>query len=137
MKRLLILFAILLIISSFIWLYVFHKPKADYKTVAADYTIYAEQLYKEYSSKAGQQYTGKILAVSGTATGIESNDSIFTVVFVFNEGMFGDEGIRCVFLPEYNNELKKINFPAHVNLKGFCAGYNETDIIIEHCSFVE
>jgi len=134
MKKILILFTILFIISGFIWFYVFHKPKPNYKKATPDYTVTAKQLYKEYTSGNGNKFTGKVIAVSGIADNIENSDSIITVVFVFNEGMFGDEGIRCSFLPEYNNKLKESRFPAQINFKGFCAGYNESDVIIEYCS---
>jgi hypothetical protein len=133
-KTLLILFAVLFITAGVTWFYVFHKPKTDYKKTAPDYTVNAEQLYKTYIARNGNKYNGKVLSISGIANNAEYTDSIITVIFVFNEGMFGDEGIRCSFLPEYNNRLKNITFPAQINIKGFCAGYNETDIIMEYCS---
>jgi len=58
-------------------------------------------------------------------------------MFVYNKGMFGDEGIRCSFIPKFNNRLKALTYPAPVTLKGFCAGYNDTDVILEHCCLLK
>ena len=86
MKKILIIFTILFIASCFIWFYVFHKPKPDYKKTTVDYTTTAKQLYDDYTSGCGNKYTGKVISISGIADNIEDYDSVITVIFVFNEG---------------------------------------------------
>jgi hypothetical protein len=57
-------------------------------------------------------------------------------VFVFEQGDFGDEGIRCTMLPKYNFEAGKLQPDVEIKVKGYCTGYNETDVILEKCSII-
>jgi hypothetical protein len=58
------------------------------------------------------------------------------MVFVFDEGMFGAEGVRATFLPKYNEKVKNLILGASVTIKGYCTGYNETDVILEKASII-
>lgn len=139
LKKIVALLVVLGIVgATYIWFFVYNKPHRDYENAQADFSIEAVDCYQEYTSLSGGKddiYTGKILEISGTPTKIESNDSLCVVVFVFNEGMFGDEGIRCTMLTNYHQKARQLDLTKHVKIKGFCSGYNDTDVVLEHCSF--
>lgn len=144
MKKLKKIIALLLVLgiagAVYIWFFVYNKPHRDYENASADFNIEAVDCYQEFTSKASgieNIYAGKILEISGTPDKIESNDSLCVVVFVFNEGMFGDEGIRCTMLASHYQKAKQLDMTKNVKIKGFCSGYNDTDVVMEHCSIIE
>ena len=63
-------------------------------------------------------------------------DTCSIIVFAYESGMFGDEGIRCSLLPKYYMQSKEINNKEEITIKGYCTGYNETDVIIEQSSLI-
>ncbi len=137
MKKIL---AILLMLAFFGglygWFFVYNKPHTDFEQIKPDYTLPAKQLFSDYFNGKGKVYTGKVLEISGIARKADISDTLVTVIFVFNEGMFGDEGIRCSFKPKFNQQLSQKDYPSQITLKGFCSGFNDTDVIMEHCSLV-
>ena len=127
---------ILLAVAAYIWFFVYNKPHRDFERARPDFVLSAEKCYNDFV--AGKKiYTGKVVQISGKNAKFEINDSLTTLVFVFNEGMFGDEGIRCTLLPRYGKKVHEIDFSKPVTLKGFCSGFNDTDVILESCSIVE
>ena len=64
-------------------------------------------------------------------------DSLVIAVFVFNQGMFGDEGVRCTMLHGQTKLAANISKGNTVKIKGFCSGYNDTDVILEKCSLIQ
>lgn len=122
-----------------VYKFVYNKPHPDYETVTADFRIEAKQLFSEFKSDetaAGQKYNGKVIEISGIPTSIEDADSMLIVVFAFEEGVFGSEGIRITMLPKFNDQLKD-NPLENITLKGFCTGFNDTDVIFEKGSIVK
>ena len=116
--------------------FVYNKPHKDYAKAEAAYSLKAETLFNEFvneTQKANDTYTGAVVQISGSPDKIENTDSTLVLVFAFADGMFGDEGIRCHMLPEYQNP-EDLNLSGDVSIKGFCVGYNDTDVIMEHCS---
>ena len=143
MKKLKIIIGVLLVIGilggTYGWFFVYNKPHRDYENEEAEYSIVAIDCYQKFASLAEgteNNYTGKMLEISGIPSKIETNDSLCVVVFVFNEGMFGDEGIRCSMLASHHEKAKLLSMNETVNIKGFCSGYNGTDVVLEHCSIV-
>ncbi len=130
--------ALIGIIAAFlVYRFVYNKPHPDYEEEVAVYTLSAEEFYNEFQNQtdaANKKYTGKMLKVKGELDKVEETDSLTIGVFAISSGMFGDEGIRCTMLPKYIPQLQKFTLPAEVTIKGFCTGYNDTDIIMEHCS---
>jgi hypothetical protein len=116
------------------WFFVYNKPHPDFENRKPDFQISANQLFNDYVKNKGGLYNGKVVEISGTAQKVDVSDTLVTLVFVFNEGMFGDEGIRCSFIPKFNDRVLQLKFPTQIKLKGFCSGYNDTDVILEHCS---
>lgn len=135
-----ILFLIGVIAAVLIYIFVYNKPQPNYAKKDADYTIKATELFREFrenASKASTKYTGKVLAVEGVLSAVENSNSQIIAVFALADGIFGDEGIRCAFIPEHADEAIETPPGTAVIIKGYCTGYNDTDVIMEHCSMVK
>ena len=132
-------FVVLGIITAvYIWFFVFNKPHRNYETADADFTMSAEACFYQYSDGSDQSklFLDKVLQLEGIPASVESTDSTVIVVFAFESGMFGDEGIRCTMLPNYHKQTQNMDLSEKVSIKGYCAGYNGTDVILEHCSLI-
>ena len=124
---------------AYMWFFMYNKPHKDFEKANPDYVISAIECYNHYAigkNTEENNYTGKVLQISGTPSSIENNDSTIVVVFAFNSGMFGDEGIRCTMLQSHNEKAKGLTTTRSIIIKGFCSGYNDTDVILEQCSIV-
>ena len=120
--------------------FIYNKPHMDYEKAEAEYRFTGEQLYSLYvnnSSEASKKYNGSVLAVTGRISAVENPDSLTIIVFALNEGMFGDEGIRFTMLEHYREQANALDKDELVTIKGFCAGYNDTDVILEKCSIIK
>ena len=125
---------------AYIWFFVYNKPHRNIEKSKPDYVISAGACYQHYSEGQNTEmknYTGSVLQISGIPSSIENSDSLMVVVFVFNNGMFGDEGIRCTLLTSYSKLAQNINLTETITIKGYCSGYNDTDVIIEQCSIIK
>ena len=121
------------------WFFVYNKPHNNIEKATPDYILSSEDCYFHYKNNENSEtnnYTGKVLQLTGLASSVEQSDSLTIVVFVYNNGMFGDEGIRCTMLPKYNNVVENINLKNPITIKGYCSGYNDTDVILEQCSLI-
>jgi hypothetical protein len=119
--------------------YVYNKPHTNYEKANPDFNLLGQDLFSQYRSKqaeAEQMYNGKVLLVSGILNKIETPDSLTVAVFVLDEGLFGEEGIRLTMLPKFASETNSY-LNQNVVLKGYCTGYNGTDVILEKCSIVQ
>lgn len=122
--------------SIVVYLYM-NKPHPDYAGLEPDYTIMAETLFYEFKENAkssAAKYNGKMIEITGKPDLTEMADTMLIVVYAFEEGMFGAEGIRCSVLPEFQDKINEDSFSESFSIKGYCAGYNDTDIILEKCS---
>ncbi len=138
MKKIILSILILGILGAlYVWFFIYNKPHTDYEKSKPDFELTTTALYNDYASGKGDIYNGKVLKLSGKLSKTDDADTLITLVFVFNEGMFGDEGIRCTLLPKYNSQIRNIPLPASITLKGFCAGYNGTDVVLEQCSLLK
>jgi len=128
-----------LLVGGYVYIFVLNKEHPDFEHLKADYDITAEALYNDFvkdAEGASKKYNGKMIMLSGQVHDIEHVDSLTIAVFIFSEGMFGNEGVRCTFLS--SDEL--INDPSDVinfKIKGFCSGFNDTDVILEKCSLTK
>jgi len=132
--------AILGIIAAYgVYEFVLNKSHPDYAKLEADYSMTASELYHQFQENkeaAGQQYNGKMIAISGELSKTESQDSLLTAVFVFEQGMFGDEGVRISMLPEHHANLKSMDLPAEVNIKAYCTGSTDADVVLKKGSLI-
>ncbi len=123
-----------------IYVFVYNKPHPDYIKSNPDFSILASDLFMEFQSDAliaNEKYNGKVLALIGSLSSVETTDTQTIAVFAIGEGLFGDEGIRMSMLPEYSDKIQQYTPGSEIAIKGFCSGYNETDVIMEHCSIIE
>ncbi len=128
-----------IVAAALVYFFVYNKPHPDYEKLDADFTLPVEELYKTYSAdktKAGSRYNGKVIVVTGKLSRVETSDSLIICVFVFNKGMFGDEGVRLTMLPKNGSEALKLSPGTEVKLKGYCTGFNDSDVILEKSSIV-
>jgi len=125
---------------AYVWFFVYNKPHRDYEKADPDQIVAAEELFQQYRNDkalADSLYTGKVLQITGPISKVSSKDTLVVAIFVFDQGMFGDEGIRCVMLPNHYAALGDYGIGSIVTLKGYCTGYNDTDVIIEKSSIIE
>ena len=122
-----------------VYKFVYNKQHPDYENIEPAFTVTAQELYLEYKANketSAVKYNGKMIALTGKLSKVETADSLVTAVFVFTQGDFGDEGIRCTVLKKFNDAADKLQPDGEVKLKGYCTGYNETDVILEKCSII-
>lgn len=143
MKKLLIIALVLLLLAAaaafIVYKYVYNKPHPDYEKARAEVSVQAETLWTDFTmnkENADEMYTGKMVALEGMIDHVEEVDDMIILVYVFNQGIFGDEGIRVSMLPQFQNEALEISPSGPVNIKGLCTGYNGIDVIIEKGSIV-
>ncbi|MBE0649107.1 MAG: hypothetical protein IH596_15150 [Bacteroidales bacterium] len=122
-----------------VYLFIYNKPHTNYETEEVTSQLAVKELYHSFLSNkplADSLYTGKMILIEGILTKTETADSMVTAVFVLDQGMFGDEGVRCVLLPKSYDLITRFKGGDRVKIKGFCSGYNDTDVILEHCSIL-
>ena len=125
--------------ALYVWFFVYNKPHRDYEKAVPDHFLAAEELFFQYrhdKALADSLYTGMVVQITGELGKVESPDSSMIAVFVFDQGMFGDEGARCIMLPRHHKGLKGFRSGDVITIKGYCTGYNDTDVIIEKSSVV-
>ncbi len=121
-----------------VYKFVYNKPHTDYSTANAAYTLNVRELFDAYIASpdtAMKKYNGQIIELKGTPDKIEITDSLVIAVFVFKQGEFGDEGVRCTMLREYNEAAKKQKPGSIIRVKGYCTGFSG-DVILEKCSIL-
>ena len=141
LKFLLVLGFLGIVAVFLIYKFYINKPHPDFEAAVPEYVISANDLFDQYvkdKSSADKLYTGKVIQIEGILSKKDVNDTNVYLIFVYNEGMFGDEGIRCRLLPKYNRlATEEIEINSDIEIKGFCAGYNETDVILDKCSILD
>jgi hypothetical protein len=138
-KAAIALFAIGIISAGLVYQFVINKPHMNYEKAKPAYIVSAADLFDSFRSgreTAEMKYNGQVVMLTGKIDKIEVSENLVTGVFIFDQGMFGDEGIRCTMLPNHSANLKVVPVGSEVRLKGFLTGYNETDIILEQCSVI-
>lgn len=123
--------------ALYTWFFIYNKPHPDYENLEAEYQFPSEKLYAEYrenTAVTNSKYTGKMISINGKLDYVENTAHQTILVFVFEQGMFGDEGIRCSLLENYKITASDLEPGTEVRVKGMCTGYNETDVIIEKCT---
>jgi hypothetical protein len=137
-KFILISLVIGLAVGVYTWFFVYNKPHADYAQMEAVAEMTAETCYSAFanSDTIAQSWLGQVIQVSGTVSLLEQVDSTWIYVMVVNpDGMFGPEGIRCSMKIDAQDWGMQ-EYPADLSIKGYCTGFNETDVILEQCIIV-
>lgn len=136
-KIALALFILAIASGLYTWFFVYNKPHPNYEKLEAEYHYQTEKLFSEYRSDKAltdKKCTGKMISVSGKIDYVENQNGQTIVVFIIDQGVFGDEGIRCTMLEDFQTTALGVKPGTQVTVKGFCAGYNDTDVIIEKCT---
>lgn len=124
-----------------IWKFYVNKPHDDIEKAVPSYSLTAVEIWKQYNNdikKADSTYTGKVIQLTGTFNRAEKSDSLVYIVFVMEvDSMFGDKSVRCEMLQKYNDEALAIAAATPVKIKGFCTGFDQTDIKFNKCSVVK
>jgi len=124
-----------LLAVMYVWFFVYNKPHQNFEMAKPEKVLSASQCFENFS-KNNTPDDGKVLEIYGIPSSIETADSMVVVCFYFKKGMFGDEGIRCTLLPKFQKAASKLSTTDTVYIKGFCAGYNGTDVIFEKSSII-
>lgn len=136
-KVLLGVFIVGIAVAILVWIFYINKPLPDYEKMKPEVSMNAIDLYNSFKvSKAESQknYGGKVIEITGNIKRIETSGPMVIAVFAYTQGTFGDEGIRCTFLPKFNDQAQKLGPERPVTIKGYCTGFNDTDVIMEQCS---
>ena len=129
-----------LVAAVLIYFFVYNKPHTDYEKAKPELVLPADELYNAFISDTGsaeETYNGKVLQISGVLDYVEDADGRVFAVFAFGYGMFGPEGVRCTMLDNHAEKIKNISTGTQITVKGFCSGFNDPDVILEHCTLLE
>jgi len=145
MKKLLRIALILaglgLIAAAIIWKFYVNKPHEDIEKAKPAYSISANDIWENFNTdlkNADSLYTGKVIELSGTLNRTDKSDSLVYAVFIMEvDSMFGDKSVRCEMLQKYNDETTNLPSGTLVKIKGFCTGFDQTDIKFNKCSIVK
>jgi len=136
-----ILAAIGAVAAALVWKFYINKPHEDIENATPAYSMATEEIWKQYNSdlkNADSLYTGKIIELTGKLNRTDKSDTLVYAVFVMEvDSMFGDKSVRCEMLQKYNNEASALPKDAPVKIKGFCTGFDQTDIKFNKCSIVK
>ncbi len=134
------LFIIGLVAALLVFKFIYNKPHRNYAQAKPEIITEARICFDEFVKnrfEAEQKYNGKIVQLTGPFMRWEQNDTLLVLVFVFNQGDFGDEGIRCTLLPGIDTSSLNVKPGMQLAVKGLLTGYNETDVIMENCTIVK
>jgi len=136
-----ILIVVGLIVAFLVWKLYINKPHADIENTTASYSLNAQELWKQYNKElklSDSLYTGKVIEISGNLSKIDKVDSLVYLVFVMEpDPDFGDKTIRCEMLAKYNEEAAALIPNSPIRVKGYCSGYDQTDIKFTKCSVIK
>jgi len=138
-KLLLAAFVVGIIGIALIYIFIYNKPHPNYEKMVPEFRLNAQELYDSFNSNKSfseKQYNGKLIEISGKLGHIETHDSITIAVFVFGQGIFGDQGVRCTMIPKFNEDAKKLVPEGNIRIKGYCEGFSDSDVVLEHCSII-
>ncbi|VAW30000.1 hypothetical protein MNBD_BACTEROID07-452 [hydrothermal vent metagenome] len=131
-----VLFLVAVMAVAYVWFFVYNKPHRNFEKAKPVIVESARQSYQNFKADPRAAEAGKVIEIHGVPSGIEHSDSLVVVVFAFQKGMFGNEGVRCTVLPDFRKEAATLSLRDTVYIKGFCSGYNGTDVILEDCSII-
>ena len=126
-------------VAATLFLLVYNKSHPDYERKEPERVISVEALYSAFvvdEVTANTEFIGKVIAVNGQVAEVEQLDDMVIVAFVIEQGVFGGEGVRCTMLEGHHARALDLSRGEKVEIKGLCAGFTGSDVILEHCSFL-
>lgn len=139
LKVLIGLFLIGIIAGVLGYVFVYNKPHRDFATAKPEFHLTAAELYDAFINDpegSNERYGGKIIHVEGSLDKFEESGEMVILVFTFDDGAFGPEGVRCTVLPEAKEKANNVHIGDYIKIKGLCTGFTG-DVIIDKCSIVE
>ena len=135
MKKIVSIIAVILLLSlAYVYFFMYNKSHPDYSKMDAEYSSTAKVIYTDFTTENdSKKYLGKVLMINGVVSEVENIDSTSIIIFNFEEGMFGNQGVRC----SMSTFDKSIKSGEKIKIKGLCIGYNDTDVLLEHCSVIK
>jgi len=145
MKKLLKIVLVLAVIGAIaaflVWKFYVNKPHEDIEKAIPAYSLTTAEIWNQYTTDqklSDSLYNNKVIELTGTLNRIETRDSSVSVIFVMAaDSMFGDKTISCQMYQKHNGEAAALTAGTTLKIKGFCTGYNETDIKFNKCSIVK
>ena len=128
-----------IVLATVLYILVYNKSHPDYEKAKPEWTMSAMVLYSSFRGDevaANNTYAGKVIAIDGQVGNVEQVDGLVIVSFIFEEGFFGGEGVRCTILEGYHERALELSTGENVVIKGLCTGFTGSDVILEHCSFL-
>jgi hypothetical protein len=116
--------------------YLYQKAPPDIRKEKGGIEITSVDLLKafqENETAANAKYVDKVLIVSGTVTGIQTDSSGQATVSLQTNDMLA--AVTCSFYQDAEG-VKKITTGSAVRIKGVCTGML-TDVVLNKCSLVE
>jgi hypothetical protein len=144
MKKMYKIIAAILVIgilgAAYGWFFVYNKPHENYSKIEPVAKLEAKVCFDAFAENSPEtaDWLGQVIQISGTVNEFEQADSLSILVFVQNEDeMFGSSGIRCSMIPDFSEQAAKLKLPTQISIKGYCTGFNGSDLIIEQCVIIK
>lgn len=130
-----------LVAAALVWKFYVNKPHDNIEKATPAYSVSTEEIWSRYNTDrkiADSLYNNQVIEVTGNLSRIDKNDTLVSAIFVMAaDSMFGDKTIACQMYKKYNEEAVALIAGAKVKIKGFCVGYDDTDIKFNKCSIVK
>ena len=127
--------------AALVWKFYVNKPHEDIENATASFSMTANDIWKSYTENltlSDSLYTGKVVEISGALSRIDKTDTLIYAIFVMEaDSMFGDKSIRCEMLDKFAAETELIAAGTELKIKGFCTGFDQTDVKFNKCSLVK
>lgn len=133
MKKLIAIISILVLLAAGYGIFQFTKKTPSLVKVIPEYTITADDLYRDFDSdekNALLKYNGKVVQVTGEVEIISMTDSVSNVMLRAENALMG--GINCSF----NKLSENIQKDDKVTIKGQCQGFLMS-VILNNCVLVK
>jgi hypothetical protein len=111
-----------LITAALVYKFVINKPHPDYEKAKASFTLLAADPFESYRADrtvAEASFNGKMVQLNGRIDRIEQNDSLLVGIFVSDQGMFGEDVVRCTMLSAHSPALAAFQEGTEVRIKGW------------------
>nr|MBS0036640.1 hypothetical protein [Saprospiraceae bacterium] len=137
-KYLLIIFLVsLILLVSYLYLFVYNTPHADIREATPDYSVVAMDLYEEFTTDevvANQRYLGKIIRVRGRVLEVERREGNPSAIKLDVGHILG--AVVCELDEVYPRKTEELQRGDLVTVQGVCIGFQE-DVILKRCGVVE
>lgn len=129
MKKALIAFGAILIVSILVGYYMYNKPVASTESAKAEQTVTATELITAYEAgeeKANESYLGKVVQVSGVVSSITEEHGKKKVILDTGNPM---SMVICEM--ESETDMTGVTTGKETALKGVCSGYLSDVILVQ------